>query len=191
MDTTTDTTLDELLSSLKPDTMPLVKRAEVEQEEDASVDEMEEGFDAKKELAATFKALNELIKTNSEVLEEAKRLVDSTGDVEYLEVYSSIGKAQSEAFKNKVKLLMEKEKNKITKDTKNREIVVKEKLADHTISVAGSEIKGLPSGTSLNQTNVIMSGSREEMFDMLSKMQALEEEKKDKVEEKEKEPIDV
>ena len=63
------------------------------------------------ELSKKLKDLDDLIRTNSSVLEEAKRLVETTGDAEYLEAYSSIGKAQSEALKNKVKILTEKEKN--------------------------------------------------------------------------------
>jgi hypothetical protein len=129
-------------------------------------------YDEVDELTKTLKDLDDLIKTNSAVLEEAKRLVETTGDAEYLEAYSNIGKAQSEALKNKVKILTEKEKNKITEKTKTREIDIKEKLADFTINKNKPE--ALPAGTTLNQTNVIMSGSREEMFDMIMKMKEKE-----------------
>jgi len=129
-------------------------------------------YDEMDELTKTLKDLDDLIKTNSAVLEEAKRLVETTGDAEYLEAYSNIGKAQSEALKNKVKILTEKEKNKITEKTKTREIDIKEKLADFTINKNNPET--LPAGTTLNQTNVIMSGSREEMFDMIMKMKEKE-----------------
>jgi hypothetical protein len=129
-------------------------------------------YDEMDELSKTLKDLDDLIKTNSAVLEEAKRLVETTGDAEYLEAYSNIGKAQSEALKNKVKILTEKEKNKITEKTKTREIDIKEKLADYTINKNAPE--ALPAGTTLNQTNVIMSGSREEMFDMIMKMKEKE-----------------
>lgn len=129
-------------------------------------------YDEMDELSKTLKDLDDLIKTNSAVLEEAKRLVETTGDAEYLEAYSNIGKAQSEALKNKVKILTEKEKNKITEKTKTREIDIKEKLAEHTINK--NKPDALPAGTTLNQTNVIMSGSREEMFDMIMKMKEKE-----------------
>jgi hypothetical protein len=129
-------------------------------------------YDEMDELSKTLKDLDDLIKTNSAVLEEAKRLVETTGDAEYLEAYSNIGKAQSEALKNKVKILTEKEKNKITEKTKTREIDIKERLADYTINKNAPE--ALPAGTTLNQTNVIMSGSREEMFDMIMKMKEKE-----------------
>lgn len=123
--------------------------------------------DLKSELKDTLKELNELIKMNSSVLEEAKRLVESTGDAEYLDAYSSVGKSQSEAFKNKVKILTDLENINLIRDTKNREIAIKEKLADHTIGK--SEIAA--SVGTLNQTNnVIMSSSREEMFEMILKM---------------------
>lgn len=139
--------------------------------------ESEETFEKKEydemdELSKTLKDLDDLIKTNSSVLEEAKRLVETTGDAEYLEAYSNIGKAQSEAIKNKVKILTEKEKNKITEKTKTREIDIKERLADYTINK--NKPDALPAGTTLNQTNVIMSGSREEMFDMIMKMKEKE-----------------
>lgn len=129
-------------------------------------------YDELDELSKTLKDLDDLIKTNAAILEESKRLVESTGDVEYLEAFSSVSKSQSEALKNKVKILTEKEKNKITEKTKNRELDIKEKLADHTINKTSPE--ALPSGTTLNQTNVIMSGSREEMFDMIMKMNEAE-----------------
>lgn len=129
-------------------------------------------YDEMDELSKTLKDLDELTKMNASVLEEAKRLVETTGDAEYLEVYSNVAKAQSEALKNKVKILTEKEKNKITEQTKNREIDIKEKLAEHTINK--NKPDALPAGTTLNQTNVIMSGSREEMFDMIMKMKEKE-----------------
>lgn len=124
------------------------------------------------ELEETIKGLNQLIESNASVLEEAKRLVETTGEPEFLDAYSNIGKSQSEAFKNKVKLLVEKEKNVVFKETKEKELNIKDKLAEHTINKGST---ALPSGSTLNQTNVIMSGSREEMFDMLLKIQ----EKKD------------
>jgi len=129
-------------------------------------------YDEMDELTKTLKDLDDLIRTNSSILEEAKRLVETTGDAEYFEAYSNIGKAQSEALKNKVKILTEKEKNKITEKTKTREIDIKERLADYTINKNNPE--ALPAGTTLNQTNVIMSGSREEMFDMIMKMKEKE-----------------
>lgn len=119
------------------------------------------------EIAKTIQELDSLIKTNAEILEEARQLVKSTGDVEMIEAYSSLGKAQSEAFKNKVKLLMERQKNKIVKETKEKETFVKEKLVDFTIS-QGNE-KAISAPSTLNQTNIIMSGTREEMFEMILK----------------------
>jgi len=142
--------------------------SEIESEETVQKKE----YDEMDELTKTLKDLDDLIKTNSAVLEEAKRLVETTGDAEYLDAYSNIGKAQSEALKNKVKILTEKEKNKITEKTKTREIDIKERLADFTINKNNPE--ALPAGTTLNQTNVIMSGSREEMFDMIIKMKEKE-----------------
>jgi hypothetical protein len=142
--------------------------SEIESEETVQKKE----YDEMDELTKTLKDLDDLIKTNSAVLEEAKRLVETTGDAEYLDAYSNIGKAQSEALKNKVKILTEKEKNKITEKTKTREIDIKERLADFTINKNNPE--ALPAGTTLNQTNVIMSGSREEMFDMIMKMKEKE-----------------
>lgn len=144
----------------------IISKAEPEEEP------LKKDYDEIDELSKTLKDLDELTKMNASVLEEAKRLVETTGDAEYLEVYSSVAKAQSEALKNKVKILTEKEKNKITEQTKHREIDIKEKLAEHTINK--NKPDALPAGTTLNQTNVIMSGSREEMFDMIMKMQQKE-----------------
>lgn len=143
--------------------------ANVQPEEEQPV---KKEYDETDELSKTLKDLDDLTKMNASVLEEAKRLVETTGDAEYLEVYSSVAKAQSEALKNKVKILTEKEKNKITEQTKHREIDIKEKLAEHTINK--NKPDALPAGTTLNQTNVIMSGSREEMFDMIMKMKEKE-----------------
>lgn len=133
--------------------------------------ENEEPLSEEDEIAKTIKGLDDLIKSNAEILEEAKQLVLSTGDAEMLEAYSSIGKSQSEAFKNKVKLLMEKQKNKITEKTKEKELAIKEKLADHTIGKTAELTNG---PTTLNQTNVILSGTREELFEMLQKMKEKE-----------------
>lgn len=134
-------------------------------------------YDEKEELLKTLRDLDDLVKTNRSVLDEAKRLVESTGDAEYFEVYSNLAKAQSEAMKNKVKILTEKEKNKVMKDTKERELDIKEKLAEHTIGNGNPSL--IP--TSLTQNNIIMSGSREEMYEMILKMK--EHEKIDNVEE--------
>jgi hypothetical protein len=135
-------------------------------------DDMYEHVGAANELEQTIRGLNDLIKSNASILEEAKRLVETTGEPEFLEAYSNIGKSQSEAFKNKVKLLIEKEKNDIIKQTKEKEIAIKDKLAEHTINKGAIS---LPSGSTLNQTNVIMNGSREEMFEMLLKIQEKEQ----------------
>jgi hypothetical protein len=130
-----------------------------------------EEYDEAAELIKTLRALDDLIESNAEVMEEAKGMLAATGDVNYFEAYSSLGKAQADALKNKVKMITDKESNKITRDSKNREITVKEKLADHQIGIGGG------SPHTLNQTNnVIMSGSREEMFEMLSKLKAHEKE---------------
>ena len=133
--------------------------------------EVIEEYDEAAELIRTLRALDDLIASNSEVMEEAKGMLNSTGDVAYFEAYSNLGKAQADALKNKVKMITDKESNKITRDSKNREITVKEKLADHQIGV------GVVGPHTLNQTNnVIMSGSREEMFEMLSKLKEHEKE---------------
>lgn len=154
--------LTDILGSLAVSNIPTKEKTEEENKEYDEIDE----------LTKTLRDLDDLIKSNAEVLEEAKRLVETTGDAEYLEVYSSIGKAQSEALKNKVKILTEKEKNKIIEKTKTREIDIKEKLAEHTINK--NKPDALPTGTTLNQTNVIMSGSREEMFDIIMQMKEKE-----------------
>lgn len=138
----------------------------ISSKEDEIDDDEPEELTEDEEITKTIKGLDDLIKSNAEILEEAKQLVFSTGDAETLEAYSSVGKAQSEAFKNKVKLLMERQKNIMAKHTKHRELDIKEKVADFTIGKGDSA--NLP--TTLNQTNVILSGTREELFEMLSKM---------------------
>lgn len=182
--------LDDILQSLKV-TDEDVQLQKVEEKQEIVVSKEKppkEKYTEEKEdneLQETIKGLNELIDTNAEILEEARRLVETTGDVEYLEAYSSIGKSQSEAFKNKIKLLLEKEKNRVFKQTKNREIDVKEKQVDHTIGVS-QESSNNPKN--LSQTNIILSGSREEMFNLISDMAKEEKEKKEL---EEKEAIDV
>lgn len=153
------TDLDDILGALSV--------SNIKKEQDSN-DEQNSSSD---ELSETIKGLNDLIKSNASILEEAKRLVETTGEPEFLEAYSNIGKSQSEAFKNKVKLLLEKEKNDIMKQTKEKEIAIKDKLAEFTINKG---VPSLPAGSTLNQTNVIMNGSREEMFEMLLKIQEKE-----------------
>lgn len=160
---TNETNLDDILGALS------VSNIKSKQEEKPK----NEPKSLKEELEETLRGLNELIDSNASILEEAKRLVETTGEPEFLEAYSNIGKSQSEAFKNKVKLLLEKEKNDITKETKEKELSIKDKLAEYTINKSGPA--ALPSGSTLNQTNVIMSGSREEMFNMLLKIQEKED----------------
>lgn len=128
-------------------------------------------IDEEDEMAKTLKGLDDLIKSNADMLEEAKQMVFSTGDADMFESYSNISKSQSEAFKNKVKLLVEKQKNTIMKTTKDREINIKEKLAEYTL---GKEGEKSSSTQTLNQTNVLVTGTREELFDMLSKMKERE-----------------
>lgn len=159
-----ETSLDDILGALS------VSNIQPKQEENK---QQKHPKTLKDELEETLRGLNELIESNASILEEAKRLVETTGEPEFLEAYSNIGKSQSEAFKNKVKLLVEKEKNDIMKETKEKELTIKDKLAEHTISKSGPA--ALPSGSTLNQTNVIMSGSREEMFEMLLKIQEKEQ----------------
>lgn len=161
---TDETSLDDILGALS------VSNIQPKQEENK---QQKQPKTLKDELEETLRGLNELIESNASILEEAKRLVETTGEPEFLEAYSNIGKSQSEAFKNKVKLLVEKEKNDIMKETKEKELSIKDKLAEHTISKSGPA--ALPSGSTLNQTNVIMSGSREEMFEMLLKIQEKEQ----------------
>jgi hypothetical protein len=159
-----DTSITDILNTLAVSNIPTSTKVVV-------VEEVGE-YDERAELAKTLRDLDDLIRNNAAVMEEAKRLVETTGDAEYLDAYSSVGKAQSEAIKNKVKILTEKEKNKIAKETKERELDIKEKLTNHTIGK--DVITALPAGATLNQTNVIMSGSREEMFEMILKMQEKE-----------------
>lgn len=161
-----DDSLDELLGAMAVSNIPKSSPPTTVKSSDE--------YDEKQELINTLKGLDELIASNSDILEEAKRLVESTGDVSYFEVYSNLGKSQSEAFKNKVKILMDKDKNKVLKETKDREISVKEKLVDFQIS-QGVEQKALP--TTLNQTNVIMTGSREEALQFINQMKEVEKEK--------------
>jgi hypothetical protein len=130
-------------------------------------------------LQETLEMVDELIASNSDILEENKRLVESTGDVEYFETYASISKSQAEAVKMKLKLITDKEKNKDFRETKNKEIDVKEKLVNFQIGELEHKRNALPSGATLNQTNVIMSGSREEALEFIKKMQMIEQEKKD------------
>jgi hypothetical protein len=72
----------------------------------------DEEYDEHAILSRALRGIDDLINSNADVLEEAKRLVESTGDVEYIESYSSLSKAQSEAYKNIVQIITTKEKNK-------------------------------------------------------------------------------
>jgi len=145
-------------------------------------------YNEDEELAKTLQEMDELIEANAVVLEEAKRLVETTGDSNYIIAYSTVGKTQGDVLKGKLKLIMDKSKNKITEQTNKKSLEIKEKLADFTI---GGKPASLPASTTLNQTNVIMSGSREEMYDMLIKLKERENLAKI-VEDKEKNPpIDI
>lgn len=128
-------------------------------------------YNEDEELAKTLQEMDELIESNALVLDEAKRLVETTGDSNYIIAYSTVGKTQGDVLKGKLKLIMDKAKNKITEQTNKKSLEIKEKLADFTI---GGKPTALPGATTLNQTNVIMSGSREEMYDMLIKLKERE-----------------
>ena len=145
-------------------------------------------YDEDVELAKTLQEMDELIEANALVLEEAKRLVETTGDSNYIIAYSTVGKTQGDVLKGKLKLIMDKAKNKITEQTNKKSLEIKEKLADFTI---GGKPTALPGATTLNQTNVIMSGSREEMYDMLIKLKERENLSKITENQKEVPPIDI
>ena len=132
-------------------------------------------YDPNDALQNLMNDLKDLVKSNASVLEEARRIVESTGDVDFFEVYSSVSKSQSEAIKNMVKIVTEKEKTKIAKELKERDLTLKEKVAEHNM---GNSPNALPAGTTLNQQNIILSGSREEMFAMIKKMQIAEKDDK-------------
>ena len=154
--------LDDILAALAGSNIPSTSVTEKKPTEE---------YDEKAELISTLRGLDDLINMNSKVLDEARHLLESTGDADFFDVYANLGKAQSEAFKNKVKILTDKEKNKILKDTKNKELEIKEKVADHMLGKLNSG-----SGNTLNQTNVVISTSREEMFEMLLKMKQQDKE---------------
>ena len=154
--------LDDILAALAVSNIPSTSVTEKKPTEE---------YDEKAELISTLRGLDDLINMNSKVLDEARHLLESTGDADFFDVYANLGKAQSEAFKNKVKILTDKEKNKILKDTKNKELEIKEKVADHMLGKLNSG-----SGNTLNQTNVVISTSREEMFEMLLKMKQQDKE---------------
>ena len=136
----------------------------------------DEEYDEHAILSRALRGIDDLINSNADVLEEAKRLVESTGDVEYIESYSSLSKAQSEAYKNIVQIITTKEKNKILKETKEQELVIKNKLVDYQMGELAMKKNALPHGSTLNQTNVIMTGSREEALEFVKKMQLVEKE---------------
>lgn len=160
------TNMDDILDALT--VIPNIQSNDSEKEDEPIAPINEED-----EMAKVVKGLDELIKSNSEMLEEAKQYVFSTGDAEMFEAYSNISKSQSEAFKNKVKLLTEKQKNTVTLKTKDRELTLKEKLADYTMGKS-NELVAQGATTVNHQTNVILSGTREELFDMLQKMKEKE-----------------
>lgn len=165
----TQNALDDVLDALNVANIPQKQKQEI------VVKNVEE-YDEASILDKTLKGLTALKESNDVVLEEARRLVETTGDVDYFNAYTMASKAQSETYKNIIKILVDKEKNKVTKDTKNREIDVKEKLVDFQISNGA----GLGSGATLNQTNVIMTGTREEALDMIKRMKLAEKEEKEK-----------
>jgi hypothetical protein len=147
-------------------------------------------YNEDEELARTLQEMDELIESNALVLDEAKRLVESTGDSNYIIAYSTVGKTQGDVLKGKLKLIMDKSKNRITEQTNKKNLEIKERLADFTTGGGRATMNALP-GTTLNQTNVIMSGSREELYDMLIKLKERENLVKI-VEDKEKNPpIDI
>lgn len=157
---TDDNSLDDILGALAVSNItPLIGN---------TAEPSKDTFDENAELNKTLQDLDNLTKSNAAILEEAKRLVETTGDVEFIEVYASVAKSQAEAIKNKVKLLTDKEHSKTNKILKERELTLKEKVAEYNMGRETPD--ALPAGTTLNQTNVILSGSREEMFDMILQM---------------------
>jgi hypothetical protein len=163
MKTSNPDDLDDILKALSTDN--------IETPETHSMLTVVEPINEEDEMAKTLTGLDDLIKSNAQMLEEAKQMVFSTGDADMFESYSNISKSQSEAFKNKVKLLVEKQKNTIMQKTKDREINLKEKLAEHTM---GKDSEKPATSQTLNQTNVLVTATREELFDMLTKRKELD-----------------
>lgn len=161
-----DQSLDDVLNALSVANIPTTPQKSVTKDKDYIEDDV---------LRETLEAVDELIAANSEVLEENRRLVESTGDKDYLESYAAVSKAQADAIKMKMKLITDKEKNKDFRETKYKEIEVKEKLVDYQIGDLENKKNALPSGATLNQTNIIMPGaSREEALKFVREMQLAE-----------------
>lgn len=177
-----DNSLNEILDALAVSNVPSTESAKETVSPEASYDE-------EQELAKTLREMDELIEANAVVLDEAKRLVETTGDSNYIIAYSTVGKTQGDVLKSKLKLIIDKSKNKITEKTNQKSLEIKERLADFTIGGKQSSAT-LPGTTTLNQTNVIMSGSREEMYEMLTKLKERDTVER-MVDKPDKPPIDV
>lgn len=167
-----ETTIDDLINSLSVSNINNGNNKIVEYSEP-----VQEDYNEKVILQNAIKGLNELIEQNKEILEENAKLVTTTGDKDYFDTYASVSKSQSEAYKNIVKIITDKEKNRILKETKEKEIQVKEKLVDFQIGELESKKNALPAGATLNQTNIIMPGaSREQALEFVKNMQLAEKE---------------
>lgn len=167
-----ETSLDDVLNSLSVSNIPSKQQAPVSKDITGTDD-----YDENSILQKALRGLSDLIIRNNEILDEASALVKSTGDKDYIETYASVSKSQSEAYKNLVKIITDKEKNKVAKETKEKEIAVKEKLVDYQIGDLENKKNALPSGATLNQTNIIMPGAtREEALDFVRKMREVEKE---------------
>lgn len=105
--------------------------------------------------------LLEQIEKNREMLDKTKDSYDQLGEADHAKAYSEVAKINADIMKHLTTLVTEKEKNKVNKELRNRDMDIKERIADNKVGP-----KKLEQTNTTNNTFYI-TANRETLFDSL------------------------
>lgn len=115
-------------------------------------------------LDTILQTMSDTIAKNNELLETALQVAASSGDADHMKGYAAVAKVNSELLKTLASIQMEQEKLKQQKDIKEKELALKEKLAEG--KAAKNPNKQLPEG-GIVQNNFLFTATREQIFDLI------------------------
>jgi hypothetical protein len=128
------------------------------------------------------------IEKNNELMETALQVAVASGDPEHMEGYAVVAKVNSDMLKTLATLQMEQDKLRQQKELKEKELALKEKLAEGKITKNNN--KQLTDGAVV-QNNFLFTATREQIFDLLKGKPEDQEEALQEIKEQNPPTIDV
>lgn len=162
-DFTDEDILNDVLNVLKkdPDNSLIAIVPEITSEVKKEVD-IVPVFNIEGEYKKLLNKLEDSLKNNSSILDEAALLVKTVGDEKTLEAYASVAKSNAELLKTLANALAEREHLRVQEILKREEIAARKEIA-----AAKNDTPKLPTGTTNIQNNYILKSSRDDMFNAL------------------------